>query len=1079
MLRSAAAVDAVGLVSAQTHARHVLFEVGEEPDNFPRFEADLDDRATCLGYTILHAGCTLAEADRRAESVEPLTQAATILQHSHAANPDRHAASDYHLLVAAMTFYAAGHYSRAFVLVRTLEPRTPVAGLAAAFLRKDFNLLLSRINEVILGPGFSDADVAALLATAGEELAEGAAIDRSLTSFTASGLACCLEYIFSGRAELLAQAREIFADTMSLARAAEDPAWWWIARLLCLMLDDLASATPWTVLPPLCPSESPEQLQRYLQLLPFLMPPICELWVSQRAALPTVLDQSVAGAAISLRTSGGKTRVAEIAMISALLQSPNCKVMYLAPFRSLAFEVEHSFQRVFGPLGYTVSHLYGGSRSSRLDTSLAGEANVIIATPEKLRALIRASPELVKELKLIVVDEGHLLGLEERYVRNELFIDHLKMLCRRSGARMLLLSAVLPNIAEVSQWITGNAANLGTSDWKPSAERLGLLRWNGKRVRLEWKGAQESYNPSFVVPSKPTHGRRKKPFPADKKEAIAATAVRLSKSGPVLIFAGLAVSVPGYAAAAMYALGPEPPTHPWPEYEWRVFQTVCEEYYDAAAIEVDAARYGIICHSARLPSEVRLAIERLIAAKSPLVVIATSTLAQGVNLGVSSVIVANAFFNRRWITSREFWNLGGRAGRAFVDTEGKVLYAIDETKSAFNVHENERRAEYYFDPNRIAPVESGLLKLLALVKSSAAQAGLSFAKLLEMAAENDFTALDAEKQELLHYCFDLVDDELLALYKDAVESQGADAAVASIDALLRESLAAIQAARPASSMTRDELLALLNARMKAALAQLEDETAVQSVIRSGLPLRAAQVVRARSSEITAAVEKFAASGKSVTELAEVVEFFERLVIETPGVISGNPPEAQLREQLRVPWLSGVPLRELTNIDGHAIRITTDFYGYALPWVIHASGQQARTAGQEEVANQLDVIAALVELGVPQRWQRVFLQGFARDNPRPKLPAILRASWRMNLGQLRRFLVRPDARTRLADVVTELTQKWLDILDTDARFTQQQPVACDDFVLPMEGHTNLLHARNHAGKDVFVQQRLRGCARGRL
>src|SRR2546430_6062927 len=268
VLRDAAAADSVGLVSAQTHARNVLFEVGEDPENFPRFEPDLDDRATCLAYAILHAGCTLAEANRRSESIEPLTRAATLLQHSHAANPERHAASDYHLLVAAMTFYAAGHYSRAFVLVRTLEPRTPVAGLVAAFLRKDFNLLLSRINEVMLGPGFSDADVAALLETSSDGFADAVAVDRSLTSFTASGLACCLEYMFSGDGELLAQAREFFTDTMTLARAVEDPAWWWIARLLCLMRDDLLAASPWTILPPLCPSESPRRLQRYLQLLP-------------------------------------------------------------------------------------------------------------------------------------------------------------------------------------------------------------------------------------------------------------------------------------------------------------------------------------------------------------------------------------------------------------------------------------------------------------------------------------------------------------------------------------------------------------------------------------------------------------------------------------------------------------------------------------------------------------------------------------------------------------------------------------------------------------------------------------------
>ena len=86
----------------------------------------------------------------------------------------------------------------------------------------------------------------------------------------------------------------------------------------------------------------------------------------------------------------------------------------------------------------------------------------------------------------------------------------------------------------------------------------------------------------------------------------------------------------------------------------------------------------------------------------------------------------------------------------------------------------------------------------------------------------------------------------------------------------RESLAAIQATHPAAAMTQDELLALLNARVKAAVAQLDDDTALRSVIRSGLPLRAAQVLRARSVDITAAVKKFEASAKEATDLAEVV-----------------------------------------------------------------------------------------------------------------------------------------------------------------------------------------------------------------
>src|SRR5690606_24235063 len=118
----------------------------------------------------------------------------------------------------------------------------------------------------------------------------------------------------------------------------------------------------------------------------------------------------------------GKTRVAELAILQTLMADPTARVFYLAPFRSLATEVEHALGATFGWLGYRVSHLYGGSRVSSVDTELAAESSITIATPEKARALFRANQELFTSVKLVIVDEGHLIGPSERYVRNEVFI---------------------------------------------------------------------------------------------------------------------------------------------------------------------------------------------------------------------------------------------------------------------------------------------------------------------------------------------------------------------------------------------------------------------------------------------------------------------------------------------------------------------------------------------------------------------------------------------------------------------------------------------------------------------------------
>jgi hypothetical protein len=250
-----------------------------------------------------------------------------------------------------------------------------------------------------------------------------------------------------------------------------------------------------------------------------------------------------------------------------------------------------------------------------------------------------------------------------------------------------------------------------------------------------------SFNPSFVEAKPLGFGRRKKPFPANKYEAVAATAVRLSTIGPVMIFSGRAVSVPTLAEAVLTALGERHERFPWPEHEWKVFEAVCQEDLEPEAVELRAARAGIVCHSNRLTSEVRLALEHLMRSKPPKLVVATTTLAQGVNVGIASVIVATPYIGQRTINKRDFWNICGRAGRAFVDSEGKVLYAIDHTAKRWTIRKDEQLAESYFNAGATERVDSGLLFVIRQLRRVATQANVAFELLLELAANNDFSSL--------------------------------------------------------------------------------------------------------------------------------------------------------------------------------------------------------------------------------------------------------------------------------------------------------------------------------------------------
>ncbi len=969
---------------AQAHAKHVLHEVQEEPANFPAFDPTLDDKVTFAGYSLLAAGCSLIEQEDRDEGAGALEHGASILQYVHGPRAAVDRESSFHVFVAAMSFYAAGQYSRAFVTIRSVEERTPAARIIGAYLRKDMAALLERLDQVLL----SDRPFP-------EEQAD---LDESaITVAVAQAVSLAVEFIFTGAQDFLGLAENQLRDAGIVAAAGGHPAWWWAVRLLRLMLQDLDGASPWHVLPPYFGPDSAATLGKYIKLLAFLKRPVAELWVSQRAALPLALNLANNGAVINLRTSAGKTRVAELAILQTLLADPGARVFYLAPFRSLALEVEYTLAASFTELGYGVSHLYGGARVSAVDTELAAESTITIATPEKARSLFRAAPELFQDVKLVIVDEGHLIGPSERYVRNEIFVDHLRSLTRATGARLLLLSAVLPNAHEIAEWVTGDQNAVATSTWKPSAERFGLLRWSGSRVRIDWQGDVASFNPSFVEAGPLGFSRRRKPFPNNKNEAVAASAVRLSAVGPVMIFTGRAVSVPTLAEAVLLALGRIPPDHLWPEHEWNVFEAVCQEDLGSDALELKAARAGVVCHSDRLTPQVRLAMERLMRAKPPRIIIATTTLAQGVNVGVSSVIVATPYTGRSAIGKRDFWNICGRAGRAFVDGEGKILYAIDETGNSWQINKDRAMALSYFNANVGDRVESGLLFVVNLLRKIALQANVSFDLLLELAADNDFSPLGGHARHFEEVC-DLLDDELLALHMDTVVNSAIEDPIIWVERVFRDSLAAIQARSAVSETSGEDVLSFLRARANSVLQRVHDREA---------------------------------EGGPSALLVAVKEIEEWARTHASSVMEAIMPAEEKLDAVRRGWLEGIGLQALTASVDDAPKIAKKVYGRELPWIIHAASQQLRSLEESDRADALARIALLVEMGVPtETAARVFLAG-VRSRVAAAEIAALGIVVGSSVSEVTRSLRDPEVSRLVQSLTSASTATWLDFIIAEA------------------------------------------------
>jgi hypothetical protein len=1000
--------DRIANLFAQSDARRVLYEVGESEENFPRFDPAIVDKVTMSAYSILAAGVSLAETEITQEAIDAMEEAASLLNNVHAPHAETDRTSSFHVLIASMAFHTSGQYFRAFVSIRNVEALTDLARMIAAYIRKRPNDVVAAVNPYVLADldGFTDP----------RDLG-----DHSVTLSIARALSLALEYFATGNQGHIDAAIGNLNIALELAHDFESPSHWWVARLLRLMINGNRDASLRSMLPPCFPGDL-SLLERYSRLLAFGKHPITELWRSQREAIPVVMDRTRSGAIVNMRISSGKTRIAELAILQTVHDDPTVKILYLAPFRSLALEIEQSLGQIFDWCGFHVSHLYGGFRLSPADRKLAEESSITIATPEKARAILRSSPELLADVKLIIIDEGHLIGADERYVKNELFVDHLRTLTRSTGCRQILLSAVLPNAGDLSTWLTGASENVARSTWKLSSERFGLLRWQGNRVRIDWRGEFESFNPSFVQSGRLGWGRRRKPFPDNKNEAVVATAVKLSTIGPVMIFSARANSIPGLAKAVLMALGEMPGDYDWPEKECNAFLATCEEELPDGVVEVRAARHGVICHSNRLPSQVRLATERLMRSVAPrIIIIASSTLAQGVNVGVSSVIVSTPYQTSRPIDHRDYWNICGRAGRAFVDGEGKILYAIDETREQWQVNKDRELSNGYFDRSKSDPVESSLLFVLGRMKEVAQQAEIDFYQLVTMVAEDDFSTLGEEIAPAYQGIMDLIDDGLLALHADSIINPKGDGPEVWVDKVFRTSLASLQADGSRFSITPDQVVRFVTARAKRTLQVAADQEQRRAYIASGLPVSAASnVYRDREQFCQTAQALFDAdlSLESVIASLEWLEEWSRT--SATGVID-NLPAKDVLDQVRAAWINGDPMREILEKTTDADSICKDAYGFQLPWLIHAASQQIKLMGKEDLFETLSSVALLVELGLPSEnaaW--IFLAGV-----RSRASATELAACGIDLGsslsEIRRNLSDPDTIAALRDLVSERTK----------------------------------------------------------
>jgi len=1014
---------------AQSDSRYILFNVKEPIENFPNYTEGLDEQLTSTAISYLSIGCTYAENMNINQAIFPLEKGATILENIYSPIANRNDYSSYFILTSSLAFYAAHQYSKSFILLKDAQFDTIISELISNFLRRQYSDLDKLLSEIFLSDGYHDKTLAAI---DDEEIAN----NKIYVLILSKSLSSLLEFIFSGDNEWLNKAKDYLIDLLELLSIDAEPSLWWVIRLLKIIIDGFQENSLWNAIPPYI-SNGDEIVKKYIAAMAFQKSSVVELFHSQKIALPQVLNEN--GAVVSLPTSAGKTRIAEIAILECLTKDPDSKVLYLAPFKSLAYEVEDSISKVFESLNFEVSKLYGGTQFSKLDESVINESNIIISTAEKAKAILRSNSEIKSKIKLVIIDEGHLLGPEERYILSEMLIEELRFYINRNQGKMVLLSAVLPNADEIASWLTGNEEMKVNSNWRPSTQRLGFLEYSGNNVNIRWKGKIESFNSNFIEPFIVKRPRSEYTFPKNKKQAIAATSLKLCPSGSVLIFVCKKNMVISQAKEVIEAMGKEKEIHVWSAInEWAVFKLACEEAYGRESAIYQYAKYGVLCHHSGLPTEVRLSMEKLMRKDNPKIIVATSTLGQGVNIGVSTVIIANVWYDgKKKISSNEFWNIVGRAGRSFIDREGKILFVVDASKGVSKANRDRKLALEYFRNKDQDKAISGLLYIVDYIYRIAQVSNVDFQVLLQMIAENNYSVLKEEYTGNFITLFDWIDDTLLALNLEFESYKEKDAS-SWIDDYFRQSLAYIQATH-FQRFDGETVISFLKARNEGVLKLAGDPSNWKGLVSSSIPLRSGLFIKNEIESILEVLSDYQTSEKNIENLLSFLKGTEYIISKFP---SEQFAGVNIGEKIKDLWIRGQSISEL---DEKERKLCNDYFGFTLPWGISAISRVLYTLDMDNEAKEFETLGVLVQMGLPNMFAaKIYLTGIQSRIAATELSNILDPELQeFSVRQLRIEII--NQFDSLAEI-TNNTLHWLTMLKAIKSNIALVPIKIPSFTL---------------------------------
>lgn len=846
----------------QAYSRSVLIHLHAPEEEWPDYNFSIDHLVQGAHYLLMNAVLIKPFEEHTELAKEALKEAAEVLEFLYSNERESKAERIRQLTFSALAYYIAGFYARSYVLMKELDISldSPVEYQALRLLfLKDIKALRSLVYEKLKGMNLSDKELTEKwdrVESDPDEIIWEIAQETYLRS-----LSYYLEYVKCGEKFLLDQAVNFLDIGINLAREHQFVDWWWVFYFTRFLIMEYWDHSLWKNLNPLLVDEDGDMVRKYIIHQYKSIPSVIELWPSQKSAVPHIFEQERRDYVLRMPTSAGKTRIAELTILQFLMDEPDKLCIYVAPFRSLAAEVEKGLKKTFHPLGYGVTELYGGFEFGQFERMIVEESRIVVATPEKIDAFLRYNSDLIEQIGLLIVDEGHIVSFSHRGLKYEMFLQRIKRLFQLNPPRFLFISAVLPNTDEFSEWLCGSSKQIIASNWRPARFLTAELEWRDNGGRLEYLDNHPCFVPHFIVPRNIRHVNRQRRnlYPHDSREAIVEAAVKFAFEGSTMIFTAQKRSVKPLGEQVLKTL--EIWKKERPGFEFPLSKGKEALYHDALKATVEflgvdhlvtkCLKERVVLHHGDLPQPLRVKFENLARYEAVRLIIATTTLAQGVNLPIRTILIHSLQQDYgQHVSPIDFWNICGRAGRGMKENEGHVIFFVDLTKERKKIKKEKRRREELLKGIEEARITSALLDVLLYIRRQwiETHGKVDFEALCEALANQNISWVPVEELETFRGWLNVLDSQLLAL---TAESNVQEVTPDQLQELLSHSLLHIQLKKRATDPEKawEQCTQILAARTQYVYKLADSETKRKKYYRLGFSPRDCQVIEENEKEL--------------------------------------------------------------------------------------------------------------------------------------------------------------------------------------------------------------------------------------